>query len=869
MPSKQQKSKSKKKVKRQDRSEKLLSCEGCSTVLDKKIFQYCICTSVRFCSLDCLQDRPHKDCPGPPETRIDLNERLKHYREQNEKSNFKSDREGQEKEMLETVQKPSSAYLLQKRMSTGTMGVSTNSLDVTAWDYAGMADEGDALANQACAYLAGVRFKHRILGAPSARRRGGLVAYNSAADNINLPVLESQEIAFKYFEKAAKLGHGLAMQSFGECFDEGIGCRKNRRRCNQWLWRSCLHNSCGAIDLLNSRALLPLEINATSQMVDQTSHMLQPGQSSGLGGPNLGSLLLAFHQTVEKEKYSLPPFAGTWASATVNNTPVSRCDDKPRIPLIASEAVKEVMKKVKFLRSRGNDVIFSYGRRGAAKAATAQTRGQVSRPIDNQLFAVPPNAACDERVSEKECRRWQEHVTMLQFRDYEKILFPFCVHTEQKGQRNGAAYCRECEVEAMERLDAVSNGGVVLSIDEELPHHGQAAIYRSKSNGSLKVETWKTYAGGEAECVLAIIAASGISPYVAPLFIAQDPNFYWPLIADHGSIRAALEFVAPHIDWNEKVGAAKDKVVDQTPVLKGSRPGSCLVKCGNSFCTNLEDYKARNILLCEKCQRRRYCSAQCQSADWTIHKLECKVNAKSSAKALDPHVDVPDDGNNEEDGKVLTSKYDFIVCQGDNAIVHGLKSKPEYNGRLGIVGESKENGRLSLSLKPQTGTDSPATPSVLSIKSDNLYCIGVFCRKRRKNKKSMVFECVHGKQVCPKCYFDFKTVNRLAKLKHAGQDMTSSFAIDQVNETYLSSFKMEEEDQTFECKDGFPLQCYGMEQHLKQRYILKALLEVETSETVEISVPAMIAKTAFITFGASKYLALRAFTNLESVAQVL
>lgn len=849
-------------------------------MLDKKNFQYCICTGVRFCSLACLQDRPHKDCPGPPETRIDLDERLKHYRDQNAKSSFKSDRAGQEKEMMETVHKPSSAYLLQKRMSTGTMGVSTNSLDVTAWDYAGLADEGDALANQACAYLAGIRFKHRILGAPSSQRRGtsgggcGLVAYNSPADNTNLPVLESQELAFKYFEKAAKLGHGLAMQSLGECFDEGIGCRSNGRRCNQWLWRSCLHNSCGAIDLLNSRALLPLEVNATSQMLEQAVKMLTPGQSMGPGGPNLGSLLLTFHQTVEKEKYSLPPFAGTWATATVNNEPVSRCNDKPRIPLIASEAVKECMKKVKFLRSRGNEIMFSYGRRGTAKAATAQTRGNVSRSIDNQLFAVPPNAACDERVSEIECRRWQEQVTMLQFRDYDKILFPFCVHTEQKGQRDGrcAAYCRECEVEAMERLDAVSNGGVVLSIDEELPHHGQAAIYRSKSDGSLKMETWKNYAGGEAECVLAIIAASGVSPYVAPLFIAQDPNFYWPLIADHGSIRAALEFVAPHIDWNKTVGATKDKIGDQNPVLKGSRPGTCLVKCGNSFCMHLEDYKARNMLICQKCQRRRYCSAKCQSADWTIHKLECKVNANSNAKALDPHLDVPDDGDDGENGKILTNKYDLKVCQGDDAVVHGLKSKPEYNGRVGIVGEFKENGRLSLSLKPHTGTDATATatPFVLSIKSDNLYCIGVFCRKRRKNKKSMVFECVHGKQVCPECYFDFTTVNRLAKLKHAGQDMTSSFAIDQVNETYFSSFKMEEEDQNFQpCKDGFPIECRGMEQHLKQRFILKALLEVNTSKTVEISVLAVIAKTAFITFGASKYLVLRAFTKLESVAQVL
>ena len=51
-----------------------------------------------------------------------------------------------------------------------------------------------------------------------------LVGTNWGEDNI--PVLESQELAFRYFEKAAKLGHGLSMQSLGMCFDDGVGCRR-------------------------------------------------------------------------------------------------------------------------------------------------------------------------------------------------------------------------------------------------------------------------------------------------------------------------------------------------------------------------------------------------------------------------------------------------------------------------------------------------------------------------------------------------------------------------------------------------------------------------------------------------------------------
>ena len=58
----------------------------------------------------------------------------------------------------------------------------------------------------------------------------------------------------------------------------------------------------------------------------------------------------------------------------------------------------------------------------------------------------------------------------------------------------------------MDRLDAVSNGSVVLSMEEggsQRGHH--TAIYRSKLDGSMKMETWKMYCGGEAECLLAIL----------------------------------------------------------------------------------------------------------------------------------------------------------------------------------------------------------------------------------------------------------------------------------------------------------------------------------------------------------------------------
>jgi len=638
---------------------------------------------------------------------------------------------------------------------------------------------------------------------------------------------------------------------------------------NQWLWRSCLHNSTGAISLLTSRALLPLEVRAFSQMFDQARYQLQPGATFGSGGPNLGSLLLAFHETIQRENYSLPPFAGTWANGTVNNAPVPINVDKPRIPLIGAEALKEVLKETKNLLENYRIVTqFGYGRRGAAKAATAQTRGNNTRAIDNQVFIVPPYAACDERVSNEDFDRWHTDLNDIYQAFYLKnALLPLCTHAEKKGQQHGGLYCLECELEAMERLDAVSNGGVLLSINEDMPHHGQAAIFRGK-DGVLKTETWKTYAGGEAECVLAIIAASGVSAhvYAVPRFVAQDPNFFWPLIFDHGCIRAALEFVAPHIDWNEKIGVPKHKIVNQFPLLERSNPGQFIKKCGSSFCTRLQDYKAKGFLTCRQCQRRDYCSAECQIADWPVHKLECNTNSRNS-KAFDPNIDAPVKESNQHKDYCSSLKYNVEFTQGDDAIVHGLVSNPAYNGRVGVVGDFVENGRLTLTLKPQEG-DAFMKKVMISVKPENLYHIGVFTRKRRK--KSRVFECIHGEEICAKCYLDFTTVNRLAKLKYAGQDMTSSFAIDQVNEMYFISCKNEVEDGVFSMKtDDYPMECYGMEKHEKQRFILKSLLNVKIDDSEKLSLPAVVAMTSFVTFGATKHITLRVFTSMERVAQML
>jgi hypothetical protein len=204
--------------------------------------------------------------------------------------------------------------------------------------------------------------------------------------------------------------------------------------------------------------------------------------------------------------------------------------------------------------------------------------------------------------------------------------FVKCIHNEDSKEKGG--FCQLCEVDARERLDSIARGSLVLSLDEEMPHRGHAAIFRG-NDGTMKMETWKYYCVGEVECVLAVLVASGLFAYVSPLFIAQDPNFLYPLIYDHGSIRAALEFVASHIDWNENIGPVKENVLEQLPLILRCQPGKYLQKC---FCTNLEKYKSGSFQCCSRCNHRKYCSAKCQRDDWVIHKHEC-VPGNSATEA--------------------------------------------------------------------------------------------------------------------------------------------------------------------------------------------------------------------------------------------
>ena len=67
---------------------------------------------------------------------------------------------------------------------------------------------------------------------------------------------------------------------------------------------------------------------------------------------------------------------------------------------------------------------------------------------------------------------------------------------------------------------------------------------------------------------------------------------------------------------------------------------------------------------------------------------------------------------------------------GAHVIVHDLKAQPEYNGLVGIVGETGSNERVAVTL---IKSEFAANNKVISIRPDNIYCFGVFSRSRRRN----------------------------------------------------------------------------------------------------------------------------------------
>lgn len=454
------------KKKRTGKSEAAAVCAACNGATSSKSLVLCVCTRVVFCSHACqqhaLSDGSHA-CLGAPSQRVNL-ARLAREALASQTSGRHLDTPLFREEMQRTVTSPM------------RMGLPDGPQRPEVSEYVRCAE----LGNLACAYQAGVYFKNRLLGdavvAPSyfAQRQrernleSGLrgISFDSTGSE-QLGVLETNELSFKYFSQAAEGGLGLAMQSLADNYEKGCGVRKSMRLCREWYWRACLAQSAGACEILESKSVLVNEMRAVLQMLGDLSSRLSPGQPCTTGGPNLCSLVVAVHNDLAVGgSYTIPPFAAVAPMLQVGSAPRR---GSVSMPLIGEGVLKVVGAELNKLERRGHRVTGEYGRRGTTAQATALSLSEATRPLDSQLFVVPPPPQINEDFTTPlgylARTRWESAADSVE-------LSVTCLHVQ-----HGRASCSKCLQMGLERLSAVATGSVAISLVEILKNQLLIALH--------------------------------------------------------------------------------------------------------------------------------------------------------------------------------------------------------------------------------------------------------------------------------------------------------------------------------------------------------------------------------------------------------
>jgi len=253
----------------------------------------------------------------------------------------------------------------------------------------------------------------------------------------------------------------------------------------------------------------------------------------------------------------------------------------------------------------------------------------------------------------------------------------------------------------------------------------------------------------------------------------------WTLVRDHASVRAALEHCAPHIDWTSRLGPPWP-LPQQTPLADGAAvPGAVVLRCGADACFRVipEDQQricrtasaeagemssessspegfSLSFAACMRCQRKRYCSAACQKADWPLHKDECVQRTTRAPPSAAPLAALPP-ATPSAAAPLPSAVTTQDFCTDEEVILTGLISKPHLNGRVGkVLGARTEAGRHPVEVDG----------SSMALKPANMLRLGVSFVKRR-------FRCTeHQKEICEACCLDLSVISHCSKLRSSQGD---------------------------------------------------------------------------------------------------
>lgn len=309
---------------------------------------------------------------------------------------------------------------------------------------------------------------------------------------------------------------------------------------------------------------------------------------------------------------------------------------------------------------------YIYGRRGAF---SAQDEKGSLRKIKNTLFKVGGESErefteADPRIPV--CSTWagQEGFDA----DYGMLLVKGVRIQCQHVKGDHLEVCAQCIAEGKRRLWAASQGLYACSVQEAGPGQGRYVMYicpgenvkddkafESGKDLEVRTEHFNNYSKVDiSDALKTLVVASsfesGLELLTHPLFLAMDPNLFWPIVTSYRTVSEAL--IKHGHDSCFGIKGTEDSNLDtpedsdlDTPAMRqivyeplngdvilaarDSESRRMFAKCGLESCNALfwmgrdSNGKDRSGKVCSRCKIRRYCGRECQEKDYKLHRMEC------------------------------------------------------------------------------------------------------------------------------------------------------------------------------------------------------------------------------------------------------
>ncbi len=199
--------------------------------------------------------------------------------------------------------------------------------------------------------------------------------------------------------------------------------------------------------------------------------------------------------------------------------------------------------------------------------------------------------------------------------------------------------CKTGTAEANQRLDALSRGRVLVSSGIFIEGYGSAFSAAVMSCGpgqhQKRLEYCKPYSRSEIVSVLRCLFLS--DPHMLhPLFIAHFPLLFWGCLRHFDTFAEIYAQFPGHAfpllqPLQHHVNATAQELATEATWEMYRRER--VFKCSNAHCLVLAPYRGESVKLssCASCHVARYCSRECQAADWPHHQTVC-ARLRSASK---------------------------------------------------------------------------------------------------------------------------------------------------------------------------------------------------------------------------------------------